>query len=120
MIFMLKFTFLIRKVEEMTKEEFVNYHRNNHASLFMSIPETKKYVKKYVVSHPVEINGFPAPQYDGITDIYFSSVEDFNIFFESKNYRTKVHPDEPKFINLSDVVMLVSDEKIVEENIIRS
>jgi uncharacterized protein (TIGR02118 family) len=101
----------------MTKEEFVNYHRNSHAPLFRSIPETKKYVKKYVVSHPVEINGFPAPQYDSITDIYFSSVEDFNIFFASENYRTKVHPDEPKFINLNDVVMLVSDEKIVEDNI---
>lgn len=62
----------------MTKEEFVNYHRNHHAPLFMSHPEVGKYVKKYVVSHPVEIAGFPAPEFDGITDIYFSSLDDYN------------------------------------------
>ncbi len=110
---MLKFTFLIRRTEGMSKEAFVDHHRNNHAPLFMSIPESEKYVKKYVVSHPVEIAGFPAAQYDGITDIYFSSIEDFHAFFASENYKLKVHPDESNFIKLNEVVSLVSDEKTV-------
>lgn len=112
---MLKFTFLIRRIDGMTKEEFVNYHRHNHAPLFMSIPESQKYVKKYVVSHPVEIDGFPASQYDSITDIYFSSMEDFNTFFSSENYKLKVHPDESNFFKLDEVVSIVSDEKIVAD-----
>ncbi|SFO52162.1 conserved hypothetical protein [Chitinophaga sp. YR627] len=110
---MLKFTFLIRRTDGMSKEAFINYHRQHHAPLFMSIPESQKYVKKYVVSHPTEIAGFPVPQYDGITDIYFSSMEDFNTFFSSENYKIKVHPDESNFINLNDVVSLVSDEKVM-------
>lgn len=52
---MLKFTFLVRKVDGMSREAFIDYHRNHHAPLFMSIPEAKQYVKKYVVSHPQEI-----------------------------------------------------------------
>lgn len=110
---MLKFTFLIRRIDGMSKEEFINYHRHNHAPLFMSIPESQEYVKKYVVSHPVDMESFPPPQYDGITDIYFSSMKDFNAFFASENYKLKVHPDESNFINLNAVVSLVSDEKVV-------
>lgn len=110
---MLRFTFLIRKVEGMSKEEFVDYHRNHHAPLFMSIPESEKYVRKYVVSHPVDVTGFPAAVYDAVTDIYFSSMEDYNTFFASENYRLKVHPDEKNFFKLDEVVSLVNDEKTV-------
>ncbi|TCR03396.1 uncharacterized protein (TIGR02118 family) [Sphingobacterium sp. JUb78] len=110
---MLKFTFLIRKTTGMSKEDFIDYHRNHHAPLFMSIPESKQYVKKYVVSHPKIIEGFPLPAYDGITDIYFASMNDFNSFFASENYKQKVHPDESNFIDLNDVVTLVSDEVVV-------
>ncbi|MGO1669326.1 MAG: EthD domain-containing protein [Sphingobacterium sp.] len=110
---MLKFSFMIRKVDRMTQDLFVDHHRNHHAPLFMSIPETKQYVKKYVVSHPVEVPGFPKPLYDGVTDIYFESMDDFNAFYASDNYKTKVHPDESNFIKLDEVVTLVTDEKVV-------
>ncbi|WP_343692881.1 EthD domain-containing protein [Chitinophaga sp.] len=114
---MLKFTFLIRRVDGMSHEAFVDYHRNHHAPLFMSIPESGKYVKKYVISHPVEMAGFPAAPYDSVTDIYFSSMDDFNAFFASENYRLKVHPDEPNFFKLDEVVTLVCEERIVADKI---
>lgn len=110
---MLKFSFLIRKTENLTREEFVQYHKYNHAPLFTSIPETKQYVKKYVVSHPAVVPGFPAPLYDGVTDIYFDSLADFNAFFSTRNYLEKVHPDESNFIDLDSVVVLVSEETTV-------
>lgn len=110
---MLKFTFLINKVPQMSTGEFVNYHKNHHAPLFTSIPETAKYVRKYVVSHPVEVEGFPKPIYDGVTDIYFDSMQDFNSFFSSTNYLEKVNPDESNFITLNTVVALVSNETVV-------
>lgn len=111
---MLKFSFLIRRLPEMSREEFISYHKNNHAPLFSSIPETETYVKKYTVSHQEEIDGFPHPLYDGVTDIYFNSLEDFNTFFASKNYIEKVHPDESNFIDLENVVVLVSKETIIK------
>lgn len=111
---MLKFSFLIRRLPQMSREQFIGYHKNYHAPLFSSIPEVETYVKKYTVSHPEEIDGFPYPRYDGVTDIYFDSLEDFNVFFASKNYIEKVHPDESNFIDLDNVVVLVSKETIIK------
>ncbi|SEO03732.1 conserved hypothetical protein [bacterium A37T11] len=110
---MFKFTFLIRKIAGMSKENFVDYHRNHQAPLFMSVPEAKQYVKKYIVSHPEIMEGFSTPAYDGITDIYFASMKDFNSFFESENYKLKIHPDESNFINLNEVITLVSNELVI-------
>jgi uncharacterized protein (TIGR02118 family) len=106
---MLKFTFLIHRIAGMSREEFINYHRNKHAPLFMSIPEVEKYVRRYVVSHPVE-----EAQYDAVTDIYFDSMEDYHAFFSSENYKTKVHPDEKYFFKLDEVVSLVCKETIIK------
>lgn len=112
---MLKFTFLIHRTSGMSKEIFVDYHRNHHAPLFMSIPESGKYVKKYVISHPKVIEGFPEPAYDGITDIYFESMDDFNSFFASENYKMKVRPDESNFIELGNSLILISNELIIAD-----
>ncbi|MBW8683561.1 EthD domain-containing protein [Chitinophaga rhizophila] len=112
---MLKFTFLIRRIDGMSHEQFVDYHRQHHAPLFTSIPEHQRYVKKYVVSHPVSIPNFPAPPYDAITDIYFASMEDYTAFFKSENYQLKVHPDESNFFKLDEVISIVSDEKVVTD-----
>lgn len=107
--FMLKFTFLIHRIDGMSREAFVNYHRNHHAPLFMSIPESAKYVKKYVVSHPVNADA----AFDAVTDIYFASMDDFNTFFASENYKLKVHPDEQNFFKLDEVISLVCEERTI-------
>lgn len=78
---MVKFSFLIQRLQGMTFEAFVDYHKNSHAPLFMSIPENQQYVRKYIVTHPIEAEGFPKPIYDAITEIWFDSVDDFHKFF---------------------------------------
>jgi len=111
---MIKFTFLIQKLPGMSLEEFVDYHKNKHAPLFCSIPEVDLYVRKYVVNHPIVAEGFPKPLYDAVTEISFDSFEDFNTFFTSENYLTKVHPDEPNFFDTSNYIALAMDETIVK------
>ncbi|TVT01685.1 EthD family reductase, partial [Amycolatopsis bartoniae] len=49
---MIKFVYLVDRVPGMTFEEFVAYHREHHAPLFTSIPEARRYVRRYTVSHP--------------------------------------------------------------------
>lgn len=53
------------------------------------------------------------PVYDGVTDIYFNSVEDFDSFFTSENYKQKVQPDEANFVDIKSARMLVCNEKII-------
>ncbi|GIH67102.1 MULTISPECIES: EthD domain-containing protein [Streptosporangiaceae] len=110
---MIKFAYMINRVGGMTLEEFVDYHRNHHAPLFASIPEARRYVKKYTVSHPVPADGYPSPGYDGLTEIWFETWADHDAFFGSKNYKELLNPDESKFIDLDSVVVMVTEEKVV-------
>ncbi|PJE93826.1 EthD family reductase [Streptomyces carminius] len=108
---MIKLAFMINRVGGMSFERFVEYHRDRHGPLFTSIPEARRYVRKYVVSHPVPAENYPGPAYDGLTEIWFDDWEDHNAFFSSENYRKLVNPDEPKFIDMSTVAVMVTEEK---------
>lgn len=110
---MVKFSFLIRRLPGMSFDAFINYHKNKHAPLFTSIPEAQQYVRKYVITHAIEAPGFPKPLWDGITEIWFDSLDDFHRFFATENYLTKVHPDESNFIDLANVDILVTTETVI-------
>ena len=110
---MIKFAYFINRLPGMSVEAFVDHHRNKHAPLFSSIPEAKLYVRKYTVSHPVPAPNYPAPAYDGLTEIWFNSWEDHDAFFTSWNFVDRVKPDEPIFIDFSTVGIMVTDERTV-------
>lgn len=110
---MIKFAFLINRVEGMSVEEFVDHHRNHHAPLFTSIPEAARYVRKYTVSHPVPAPNYPPTAYDGLTEIWFDDWADHDAFFASENYRVRVNPDEATFIDSASVGVMVTEETVV-------
>lgn len=110
---MIKLAFMINRINGMTFEQFVEYHRDQHGPLFISIPEAQRYVRKYTVSHPVPAENYPGPAYDGLTEIWFENWEDHNAFFGSENYKKLVNPDEARFIDMNTVAVMVTEEKIV-------
>jgi len=107
---MIKFAYMINRLDGMRIEDFVDHHRNKHAPLFKSIPEARLYVRRYAVSHPVAAPNLPAPAYDGLTEIWFDSLADYEAFFTSKNYLEIVKPDETWFTLEG---MMVTDELVV-------
>ncbi|WP_370677293.1 EthD domain-containing protein [Pleomorphomonas sp. PLEO] len=110
---MIKFAYLINRVEGMSVEAFVDHHRHKHAPLFSSIPEAKQYVRRYAISHPVAAPNYPAPAYDGLTEIWFDSWADHDAFFTSKNYLETVQPDERTFVDHDSVGVMVTEERVV-------
>jgi len=49
---MVKFSIFLAKHPDMSHEEFVHYHKNNHAPLFTSLPEVQQYVRNtYNAAH---------------------------------------------------------------------
>ena len=112
---MVKFSFLIKRLPGMSFEAFVDYHKNKHAPLFASIPEMGQFVQKYVITHAIESPGFPKPIYDGITEIWFNSFEDYHQFFATENYLKNVHPDESNFIDLKNVIVMVTNETVIKD-----
>ncbi len=105
---MIKFTILLRKRPDMSHEAFVAYHKTQHAPLFMSLPEVRQYVRRYVQGHnvPLHLPGLPPPAYDGTTELWFDTVEDIGKVFEAPR-------DEAKFLDLAGCGFLVLAENPV-------
>jgi len=112
---MIKFSILLLRRQGTTHEEFVAYHKNNHAPLFISLPEVKENVRKYVQCHslPDNLPGLPKPLYDGITELWFDDVGSFGKVFGSERYMELIRPDEEKFLDLPGCSFLISTENEV-------
>ena len=112
---MIKFTILLRKRADMSYADFVQYHQTQHAPLFMSLPEVRQHVRRYVQGHnlPLNLPGLPPPAYDGTTKLWFDTVEDIGKVFEAPRYLEIIRPDEAKFLDLAGCGFLVLAENLV-------
>ncbi len=112
---MYKFTVFMKKSPSMTLEEFVDYHRNKHAPLFLALPATKKYVRRYVQSHPISNStlGFRETTFDGLTEIWFDDMASFEALFNDPEYLQRIRPDEAKFVDLERSEILLMQENSV-------
>ena len=100
---MIKMTILLRRKPEMSHEQFVAYHRNNHAPLFCSLPEVKQHVRRYVQCHSTgeQFPGMPDYRIDGSTELWFDNVAGAVAVFTSPDYMATIRPDEEKFLDLA-------------------
>ena len=113
---MVKFTILLRKHPNLSHEEFVQYHKTQHAPLFMSLPEVQQHVRRYVQGHnvPMHLPGLPPPAYDGTTELWFDTVEDIGKVFEAPRYLELIRPDEAKFLDLAGCgFMLLAENPVL-------
>lgn len=107
-----KFVVFVKRRPGMTREEFVDYHRNSHAKTFMADPTMRRLCRKYVQSHPVPpgIEGIPESSFDGIAEVWFDSLDDLREAFSSATYLANIRTDEVKFMDLDHSVDLVTEE----------
>ena len=112
---MVKFSIFLAKRADMSHEDFVHYHKNNHAPLFTSLPQVKQYVRKYTQSHtlPISLPGLPMLPYDGITELWFDDAESIGKVFNSERYMQLIRPDEEKFLDLKNCRFLITTENPV-------
>ena len=112
---MIKFTILLKRKSSLTREQFVDYHRNSHAALFMSVPVVMETVRRYVQQHslPVELPGMPPMKYDAITELWFDDVESIGRLFSDAEYMRVIRPDEASFIDLEKCDFVVSEQNFV-------
>ena len=110
---MIKMIITIKRREGMSHEEFVRYQREVHRPLLESIPEARRYIRRFVVSYPIAAPGYSGPSYDSVVEGWFDSVEDMNALYFSENFLTKVAPDHANFMNLSSYGRIVAEEDVV-------
>lgn len=103
----------IKRRQGMTHDQFVHYQREVHRPLLMSIPETNRYIRRFVVSYPVPAPDYSGPSYDSVVEAWFDTMEDMNALFFSENFLTRVDPDHENFMDLSAYGRVVAEEEIV-------
>lgn len=96
---MIKMIITIRRREGMSHEEFVRYQRDVHRPLLMAIPETGRYMRRFVVSYPIPAPDYSGPDYDSVVEAWFDSMEDMNALYFSENFLSKVDPDHANFMD---------------------
>lgn len=96
-------------------EEFIEYHKSEHAPLFMSIAVVRETIRQYVQQHtiPIALPGLPAVKYDGITELWFDDIGALSRCFGDAEYLEKIRPDEAKFLNLHACDFIVSGETTI-------
>ncbi|SCW34102.1 EthD domain-containing protein [Sphingobium faniae] len=100
----------IPKKQGISLQEFHDHWRHPHGTLGRRISTMRKYVQ----SHRVETDMLPGPfPYEEIAEVWMDSADDaFALGSEPKYVRDAV-PDEPLFIELTELRFLVTVEDVV-------
>ena len=113
---MIKLTILLKRNSAMTHDEFVTYHREHHADLFMSVPVVQANVAAYVQQHTVDesVEGLPTAPFDGVTELWFEDAENIRRLFTDEEYLRVIRPDEMKFCDVQEARFMVTVENVVK------
>jgi uncharacterized protein (TIGR02118 family) len=125
---MIKFVFCIRKRADLTDEEFRNFWRDTHAPFIRSIAKTlraTKYIQSYTLNTAVNAEivksrGLDSPPYDGVTEIWWESMEDFLAAVSTpegqeaaRQYITDPTVGEVNFVDFSQSRAFLTEEHTV-------
>jgi uncharacterized protein (TIGR02118 family) len=117
---MIKLVYCIRKRSDISTEDFYKYWLNNHAPLVKKLASAINAVR-YVQSHTtapelnqsfIENRGLKKP-YDGITEVWWNSLEDMMAGYETKEGQEAglaLAEDEAKFIDFAGSSVFMTEE----------
>lgn len=109
---MIKLIGLVKRKPGMTQEEFTRYWREKHGPL---VARVFPGVKRYVQNHPVKLPGGGQPRVDGVIELWFEDPKAFQAasdFYLGEKGKV-IRDDEEKFIDRSQMVFFVAEEKVV-------
>lgn len=114
---MIKLVVAIKRLPEMSAEEFQAHWRTNHASLVKNNPATLKYVRKYVQCHTM-LTEYEQGEvaFDGTAELWFDTVQDKDAFFSDPDYLSSIHPDESQFADMTRTVFFMTVEEPILDN----
>ncbi len=117
---MVKLVYCLRRRADISLEEFYRYWLNTHGSKVKSMAEALR-ARRYIQSHTCapELNQIfaasrgLAPAYDGVTEVWWDSVEDVKAPMASPvgaEAMTTLMEDESKFIDFSQSRVFMTTE----------
>lgn len=121
---MIKLVYCICKRADLTDEEFGTYWREKHGSLIRSLGKTiraKKYIQSHTMNTPinqelVRSRGLDARPYDGVTEIWWESMDDFLVGVSSPEgveAAQRYIADEANFVDFSQSRAFLTEEYVI-------
>lgn len=121
---MIKFVYCIRKRADLTDEEFHAYWREKHGAFIRTLTKTlraKKYIQSHTINTPINAElvrgrGLDTPAYNGVTEIWWESMEDFLASVNSPEgieAAQKYVADEGNFVDFSQSRAFLTEEHVV-------
>ncbi len=106
---MIKLIVMLKRRSDLTHEQFLKYWRETHAPLALKLfTAQRKYVHNYCVASPL---GEPA--FDGVAEVWVDDIETLMAFASSEE-ASKLNEDEKKFLDHSQMVVLITEEKTMK------
>jgi len=120
---MIKCIILFKRKPGLSREEFLKHWKETHAKVCVENPFFQKYNRKYVQNYPIQAGGLTlmqgpksaeADRYDGIVEVWMDSIEDLQRMLKDPDpFQNAIREDENKFVDTSDYLFFVVEEKIV-------
>ncbi|MFM9905179.1 MAG: EthD domain-containing protein [Pyrinomonadaceae bacterium] len=118
---MIKFIYCITKHKDLSDEEFHDYWREKHGTFIRRIAKTlnaTKYIQSHTIDTPMNAEiakgrGLETPAYDGVTEIWWNSMDDFLGAVSSPEgieAAQKYVADEANFIDFSKSRAFLTEE----------
>ena len=122
---MIKLVYCLRRLPELSLEEFQRYWRENHAPLVKKHSEALR-IRRYVQVHTRTDPATealratrPGPEpYDGVAELWFDSAQDVTAGGttpEGRRAGRELLEDEKRFIDISQSPIWIADENPVVE-----
>jgi uncharacterized protein (TIGR02118 family) len=121
---MIKLIYCVRRLPELSREEFQRYWRETHGPMVRDRAETlgiKRYVQVHTLESPLNdamraSRGSDAEIYDGVAELWWESAEALaagSSTEEGRQAAQELREDEKRFIDFERSVMFVAEESPV-------
>lgn len=107
---MIKLTATLRRNPALTAEEFQQRWSGPHADLVREV--AKPWLVRYVQRPPFGEPGHWAGSagWDGVAELWFGAITDFEAFLADPAYLARVRPDEDAILDLGACTFVITEE----------
>lgn len=110
-----KYISFLSRHPDITHEEFCHHWIHVHAPLVLSVSAFSSRVRRYTQNHCIPgstrtMSGESAPDYDGVVELWFDSIEDILAAYSAPEYLAAIRSDEYNFITLPVMRYVIREE----------
>lgn len=114
---MIKLICFLKRNKKLSRDQFHDHWSNIHGGLFANNPDMRQYIARYEQNHRMAADYLRDPEdapfeqqgYDGVTAIWYHSMDAFNAMNQDSYYRENVAADEKKLLENNTANWLLCD-----------